>query len=295
MNGIGAQEICVTTRDGRVRLHQRDGHRTRPGVELLVSHHELRLPAQGSAARPTSRASAAAASARAASTCSSARSTRSISPRGARASRRAGRTSPTATPTPWSSRSTARRPARRREARRGRAGEGEGEGRVRARTCRSAPRTAASCPTGNTRKVELIVNGKVVGVEGSAGRRQGARRRVSTCRSTRVSWVALRHFPQMHTNPVNVIVGGKPIRASRESAQWCIGVIEQLWKVRGEQGITHRRRRTRRSREDVPEGDGDVQEDRRGERGGVVIRSQKSEVRSQKSEVRVRCFLASDL
>ena len=30
------------------------------------------------------------------------------------------------------------------------------------------------------------------------------------------SWVALRHFPQMHTNPVNVIVGGKPIRASRE-------------------------------------------------------------------------------
>ena len=48
------------------------------------------------------------------------------------------------------------------------------------------------------------------------------------------SWVALRHFPQMHTNPVNVIVGGKPIRASRESAKWCIGVIEQLWKVRGQ-------------------------------------------------------------
>ena len=47
------------------------------------------------------------------------------------------------------------------------------------------------------------------------------------------SWVALRHFPQMHTNPVNVIVGGKPIRASRESAKWCIGMIEQLWKVRG--------------------------------------------------------------
>ncbi|MBX9624469.1 MAG: hypothetical protein K2X82_11730, partial [Gemmataceae bacterium] len=27
--------------------------------------------------------------------------------------------------------------------------------------------------------------------------------------------------------------GGKPIRASRESAKWCVGVIEQLWKVRG--------------------------------------------------------------
>ena len=47
------------------------------------------------------------------------------------------------------------------------------------------------------------------------------------------SWVAIRHFPQMHTNPVNVIVGGKPIRASRASARWCTGTIEQLWKVRG--------------------------------------------------------------
>ena len=36
----------------------------------------------------------------------------------------------------------------------------------------------------------------------------------------------------MHTNPVNVIVAGKPIRASKASAQWCIGVIEQLWRVR---------------------------------------------------------------
>ena len=30
-----------------VRLHQRDGHGPRAGMELLVSHHELRLPAQG--------------------------------------------------------------------------------------------------------------------------------------------------------------------------------------------------------------------------------------------------------
>ncbi len=48
----------------------------------------------------------------------------------------------------------------------------------------------------------------------------------------RSSWVALRHFPQMHTNPVKVLVGGQPIRASRKSAQWCIAVIEQLWRVR---------------------------------------------------------------
>jgi hypothetical protein len=36
----------------------------------------------------------------------------------------------------------------------------------------------------------------------------------------------------MHTNPVNVIVADKPIRASRRSAQWCLACIEQLWRVR---------------------------------------------------------------
>jgi hypothetical protein len=48
----------------------------------------------------------------------------------------------------------------------------------------------------------------------------------------RSSWVALRQFPQMHTNPVNVLVDGRPIRASRRSAEWCIKCIEQLWRVR---------------------------------------------------------------
>ena len=46
------------------------------------------------------------------------------------------------------------------------------------------------------------------------------------------SWVALRQFPQLHTNPVNVLVGGKLIRASRASALWCIETIEQLWRTR---------------------------------------------------------------
>ena len=50
----------------------------------------------------------------------------------------------------------------------------------------------------------------------------------------RSSWVALRHFPQMHTNPVTVIVDDKPIRASKKSALWCIGTIEQLWRERGD-------------------------------------------------------------
>ncbi len=84
----------------------------------------------------------------------------------------------------------------------------------------------------STRTVELVVNGRVV-----------ERRRVPAddkihevefkTRIDRSSWVALREFPQMHTNPVNVLVGGKPIRASRRSAQWCIDSIEHLWAVRG--------------------------------------------------------------
>ena len=45
----------------------------------------------------------------------------------------------------------------------------------------------------------------------------------------RSSWVALRQFPPLHTNPVDVRVGGAPIRASRRSALWCVGVIDQLW------------------------------------------------------------------
>ena len=32
----------------------------------------------------------------------------------------------------------------------------------------------------------------------------------------------------MHTNPVNVIIGSKPIRASRASALWCAESIRNL-------------------------------------------------------------------
>ena len=45
-------------------------------------------------------------------------------------------------------------------------------------------------------------------------------------------WIALRQFPQLHTNPVDVIVGGRPIRASRDSARWCAETIRLLWKNR---------------------------------------------------------------
>ena len=48
----------------------------------------------------------------------------------------------------------------------------------------------------------------------------------------RSSWVALRHFPQLHTNPVDVLVAGQPIRASRASARWCLEAVRQLWELR---------------------------------------------------------------
>ena len=89
----------------------------------------------------------------------------------------------------------------------------------------------APAPTGNMRKVELIVNGQVVAAK-DVPADDAAHDIEFTVPVAASSWVALRHFPQMHTNPVTVIVGGKPIRASRQSAKWCVGVIEKLWDVR---------------------------------------------------------------
>jgi hypothetical protein len=86
-------------------------------------------------------------------------------------------------------------------------------------------------PSSDTRLVELIVNGQVAAKKEvpADDRPHDIAFKVPIERS---SWVALRHFPQMHTNPVEVLVGEQPIRASRTSALWCIGTIEQLWRVR---------------------------------------------------------------
>jgi hypothetical protein len=44
------------------------------------------------------------------------------------------------------------------------------------------------------------------------------------------SWVALRIFPACHTNPVFVELDGKPIRASKRSAQWCLEAVDVCWR-----------------------------------------------------------------
>jgi len=43
------------------------------------------------------------------------------------------------------------------------------------------------------------------------------------------SWVAVRILPSAHTNPIFVLVGGKPVRASRRSAEWCLAAVNQCW------------------------------------------------------------------
>jgi len=84
---------------------------------------------------------------------------------------------------------------------------------------------------GGMRTVEVVVNGLAVASQQVPADDQPHDLEFKV-KLDRSSWVALRHFPQMHTNPVNVLIGGKPIRASRQSAQWAIGVIDQLWRNR---------------------------------------------------------------
>jgi hypothetical protein len=90
---------------------------------------------------------------------------------------------------------------------------------------------AAVAPAGSLRPVDVVVNGRVVETR-TVPADNGVHELSIPVPIERSSWVALRQFPQMHTNPVDVIVAGRPIRVSRQSALWCAGVIEQLWRAR---------------------------------------------------------------
>jgi hypothetical protein len=92
----------------------------------------------------------------------------------------------------------------------------------------------STAPSGSTRLVELVINGRVAASSEVPADDEAHELRFEVPIETS-GWVALRHFPQMHTNPVDVLVGGRPIRASRKSALWCAGVIQQLWRARGKQ------------------------------------------------------------
>ncbi len=84
---------------------------------------------------------------------------------------------------------------------------------------------------GGKRLVEVIVNGRVAEVAQVEADGQ-LHSLTFTIPVEQSSWVALRQFPQLHTNPVSVIVAGKPIRASRSSALWCLESVRRLWRNR---------------------------------------------------------------
>jgi hypothetical protein len=76
--------------------------------------------------------------------------------------------------------------------------------------------------------VEVIVNGMPVAREEIVA--DGSMRKLDfDVPIEQSSWVALRILPSSHTNPIFVLVGGKPIRASRQSAQWCLAGVNQCW------------------------------------------------------------------
>jgi hypothetical protein len=76
--------------------------------------------------------------------------------------------------------------------------------------------------------VQIIVNGAVVATQALVA--DGAVRELSfDVRIDRSSWIAARILPSSHTNPVFAVVEGKPIRASRDSVQWCLTAVNQCW------------------------------------------------------------------
>src|SRR5207247_2517885 len=83
---------------------------------------------------------------------------------------------------------------------------------------------------GETREVpvEVIVNGYTVAKQNVVA--DGKPRDVTfDVKIERSSWVALRILPSSHTNPIFVLVGDKPIRASKRSAEWCLKGVDQCW------------------------------------------------------------------
>ncbi|HEX9918867.1 MAG TPA: CehA/McbA family metallohydrolase, partial [Pyrinomonadaceae bacterium] len=89
---------------------------------------------------------------------------------------------------------------------------------------------------GATREVpvEVVVNGRPVARKNIVA--DGVARDIAfDIEIERSSWVALRILPSAHTNPVFVLVGGRPVRASRRSAEWCLRAVDQCWTQKARQ------------------------------------------------------------
>jgi len=92
------------------------------------------------------------------------------------------------------------------------------------------------CRIGETRKVpvEVIVNGEVA--HRAEIEADGSLQTMNVpLEITKSSWVAVRILPSVHTNPIWVSVGDKPVRASQRSAEWCIKAVDQCWSQKSKQ------------------------------------------------------------
>jgi hypothetical protein len=83
---------------------------------------------------------------------------------------------------------------------------------------------------GNSREVpvELVMNGKSMARKNAVA--DGSIQEIFfDVPVERSSWLAVRILGSSHTNPIFVLLGGKPIRASRDSARWCLAGVNQCW------------------------------------------------------------------
>lgn len=89
------------------------------------------------------------------------------------------------------------------------------------------------CRIGDSRNVpvEIIVNGEVVATKNLAADRH-VEQMSFPVEIQKSSWVAVRILPSVHTNPVFVQVGDKPIRANRRSAEWCQEAVKVCWNAK---------------------------------------------------------------
>ncbi|HEX8357961.1 MAG TPA: hypothetical protein VF610_11130, partial [Segetibacter sp.] len=78
--------------------------------------------------------------------------------------------------------------------------------------------------------VELIVNGQLVEKKVIAA--DGSWNNVSfSYQIKKSSWIAVRVNSSAHTNPIFVIVNGKPI-VEKNSAQWCRDAVDKCWSTK---------------------------------------------------------------
>ena len=82
--------------------------------------------------------------------------------------------------------------------------------------------------------VELIVNGRPAATKTLKADGAISKLVFEAPELPRSSWVAVRIHPHAHSNPIAVLIGGKPIRASRNSARWCLAGVDQCWKEKSQ-------------------------------------------------------------